>query len=154
MLFENRTFANADSIKGESDEHVFRFCKFEGFDADGMRFEGSLEWSRFSSARLYWTSFNTARLHEVTFEDCVFPGVSLRSCVLTSCSFVRCGFVVDNFGGSCVFDDCVLAECLFERCTFEHRKGRKEPVFTKTNRLYGCTITACTDFDGDELRKS
>jgi uncharacterized protein YjbI with pentapeptide repeats len=87
------------------DEHVFQFCTFSGFDAEGTHVTANFIDCKFEDCDFYLALFNVATLIGVTFKNCKFAGCAFPGCRLVECTFDSCYFTMDNMGGECRFDD-------------------------------------------------
>ncbi len=125
---------------------VFRYCRFNGADPEGLNFEGIMQACTLTQCRFYWALFNCAVFTAVRFVDCTFPGASFRGTRFVDCTFERCDFTLDNLAGDCTLDDCTLVECHFVRCTWATKLGAGRDI-TRT-RFFGCTMSGCRGLEG------
>jgi uncharacterized protein YjbI with pentapeptide repeats len=104
MLIQSEAFHRRLEKPVDWDEHVFRFCTFSGFDAEGDHIDSSFIDCAFEGCDFYWAMFNVVTLAGVTFKNCRFRGCAFSGCRIADCSFENCDFTGDAFDKGCSFD--------------------------------------------------
>jgi len=118
MLIENMEYSKSHAPPELSEDHVFRYCRFEGLgDAEIRGFDATFLACTFKECDYYWALFNVAIFAECKFENCTFRGVTFAGCLFVECSFVGCSFTESNMGGPCTFENTRWYGCNQSDCT-------------------------------------
>ena len=118
MLIERFEYPPSQTLPDFSEDHVFRYCKFEGLkDSDARQIDATFLYCSFRGCHFYWALFNTALFFQCKFENILFQGASFADCRFIDCSFVACKFLESNMGGPCTFEDTKWYGCTQSDCT-------------------------------------
>jgi uncharacterized protein YjbI with pentapeptide repeats len=105
MQIENEVFQRHMTEPASWDEHIFQFCTFSRFDAEGVHVTANFIDCKFEDCDFYLALLNGATLVGVAFRNCQFSGCAFPGCRFVECTFDNCRFTADNLGGECRFDD-------------------------------------------------